>query len=138
LGQTSRAACARHQRRRADQITANPLLPQLYRAAAQGRVPARMSLLAELPDEVTLEPPRRNRKARVACNLPGCGTSIVKGRLFCEAHNRMVLARLRKENRRIYREGKAAADTEEFLMLETALRRNALACLNAVIAEAGP
>lgn len=31
-----REACARHQRRRADQLTANPLLPQLYRACRSG------------------------------------------------------------------------------------------------------
>ena len=36
LEQLPREACARHQRRRSDQLTANPLLPKLYRACRAG------------------------------------------------------------------------------------------------------
>ena len=36
LGEISRSACMTHQGRREDAITANPLLPKLYRACRQG------------------------------------------------------------------------------------------------------
>ncbi len=97
-----------------------------------------MTPLTELPATFYMEPPRGNRRARVACSVPGCAAPVIDTRWLCDDHDRMVPAALRKENRQIRRDAEISANNDEFMMLMAALQQNQLACINAVIAKLDP
>ena len=88
--------------------------------------------LTELPAEIYLEPAQGRRKARIECTVPGCRAPIVETHLTCDDCFKLIPARLRRENRDLCRQCKAATNNDEALMLVAALDRNALACLNAI------
>ena len=92
-----------------------------------------MTPLTELPEPVYLEPAHGRRKARIECGVPGCRAPIIETHMTCDDCFKLIPARLRRENRDLCRQCKAATDNDEALMLVQALRRNALACFNAII-----
>ena len=92
-----------------------------------------MTPLTELPAEVYLEPAHGRFKARIECRVPGCKAAIVETHLTCRDCFKLIPAKLRRENRDLYRQSKAASSNDEWLMLEAALDCNVLAGINAII-----
>ena len=92
-----------------------------------------MSPLSDLPEEVYVEPAHGRRKARIECMVPGCRAPIIETHLTCDDCFKLVPAKLRRENRGLCRQAKAAINNDEALMLMDALKINVLAVINAVI-----